>query len=164
MTAMHPGEDPREYVRQELADIQSQLDGRDPDTIGEPLTITEPEVISLDMICRCSPEGKAEADALREEVKRRLSERADAEVSDSDFLTHVVVSLNWDYGAEITGIHNDMWSLVGAETWLPSRRVAGDWLKVSIQCDDVEDGIAAVWKAFADRASAVGSKAEDTGS
>jgi hypothetical protein len=126
-------------------------------------TDMEPEVVMLAMICRCSPEGRAEADSLRQEVKRRLGVRYGAEVTDADFLTHVAVSLNWDYGAEITGIHNDMWSLVAAETWLPSRREAGEWLKVSAPCDEVEDGIAAVWKAFADRSSAAGSTAEDTG-
>jgi hypothetical protein len=114
----------------------------------------EPEVIRLDMICRCSPEGRAEADALRQEVRRRLGARAGAEVTDADFLTHVTVSLNWDYGAEITGIHNDMWFLVAAETWLPSRREAGEWLKATVPCDDAEDGVAAVWKAFAGRFSA----------
>src|SRR6478736_555477 len=122
---------------------------------------TEPEVIRLDMICRCSQEGKADADALRAEVKRRLTERAGAEVADSAFLTHVVVSLNWDYGAEITGISNDMWSMVAAETWSPTQREAGDWVQVSVTCDDVEDGIAAIWKEFADRPSAAGSTAED---
>lgn len=108
-------------------------------------------VVRLDMICRCSPEGKEQAGRLRQEVMRRLNERGSAETAtDANLLTHVVVSLNWDYGAEITGIHNDMWSRVTAETWHPDHKEKR-WLRVSVECDDVEDGVAAIWKAFADR-------------
>lgn len=94
-------------------------------------------------ICHCDPEGAAEADALRALVMQKLSRRQ-AEVTDRDFLTHVVISLNWDYGAHITSIANDMWSHVIAETWLKTEKE----FKVRAQCDDVEDGIAAVWYAF----------------
>lgn len=94
------------------------------------------------MLCRCTPESTAEADTLRAEVRNRLT--ADGrDVTDGNFLTHVVVSLNWDYNARITGIINDMWSLVTVEHWTED-------VSVSVECDDVEDGIAAIWKAFAD--------------
>lgn len=106
--------------------------------------MTEPEIIHLDMICRCG-DNAAEADALKTEVMQRLGN-----VTDADFLTCVVTSLNWDYGAEITGIHNDQWSMVTAETWRSHMRETA-WLKVTVPCDLVEDGIAAIWKAFADR-------------
>lgn len=99
--------------------------------------------VQLDMICRCG-ENAAAADALRKEVRDRLAGQ-DRVVTDADFLTHVVISLNWDYGAYISGIHNDQWSMVSADS------DDKDGFKVAVMCDDVEDGIAAVWKAFADR-------------
>jgi len=52
--------------------------------------------------------------------------------------------LNWDFDARITEIASDQWSRVSAESWDGS-------FKTRIQCDKVEDRIAATWKAFADR-------------
>ena len=109
---------------------------------------TDIEHMKLDMICRCSDEGAAEADALLADVKRRLDVKPDL-VTDANFLTHIVISLNWDFDASITGIANDMWSMVSAETWLSSTK---DKLRITVQCDEVEDGFAAIWKAYADRA------------
>lgn len=101
-------------------------------------------------ICRCSPEGRAEADALIEEVTRRLNDRAGSEVVNaSNFITHIVVSLNWDYNAHVEDIYNDMWSMVSA---VDDRD--GVSFRVVVQCDDIEDGFAACWKAFADREDA----------
>ena len=120
----------------------------DPGEGGEKVELREDLFTKQDgywetFICRCDPKGTAEAEELRVLVMEKLA--ADGrEVTDRDFLTHVIISLNWDYGAHITSIANDMWSHVIAETWLETEKE----LKVRAQCDDVEDGIAAVWYAF----------------
>lgn len=92
-------------------------------------------------MCRCSPEDIAEADAVKEEVYRRLGEDANP----GNLLTKVVSSLNWDFGARITGIYDDQWSVVHVSSWEDSE----EKLDVAIECDEVEDGIAAAWLAFA---------------
>jgi hypothetical protein len=91
-------------------------------------------------------DNQAEAQAVYEEVLRRL------DATPEDLLTHVVTSLNWDYSAHITGIANDQWSGVSAETYSVSypRDDEAPRLKVYVQCDRIEDGIARVWKFFAD--------------
>jgi hypothetical protein len=101
------------------------------------------ETLMEEMICRCSPEGREQADALMKEVRERLSREA-FEVTDVNFLTTVVISLEHEYNAHISTIAYDMWGLVSADSW----KEGG--FKATFQCDDVEDGIAAVWKAFAD--------------
>jgi hypothetical protein len=63
-------------------------------------------------------------------------------VGAENFLTAVVQSLNWDFDAHITRIDNDQWSAVTAETYDGS---SGYY----VHCDRVEDGVAAVWNAFA---------------
>lgn len=60
-----------------------------------------------------------------------------------NFSTAIVQSLNWDYRAHIRSIDTDQWSAVTAEKYDGS-------LRLVVQCDRVEDGIAAVWKALAD--------------
>jgi len=102
-----------------------------------------------DFICTCSDEGRQRGAALMDEVRGRLStgseELMPRQVENSNLLTMVVTSLNWDFDARITQIANDQWSGVWAETY------KGDF-KTRIECDLVEHGIAATWKAFADRA------------
>lgn len=98
-------------------------------------------------ICRHSDEDCTAADALMEEVRERLAGGSDAliprPVTASDFLTRVVYSLWWDYRASITEIVCDQWCMVTADRFT-------DKFHVRVECDEVEDGIAAVWKAFAD--------------
>lgn len=80
------------------------------------------------------------------EVKQRLGGR-DGPVTDGTLLSCVIYSLNQDFGAQITEIMCDLWAVVCASTY----RDSDDPFEVSIYCDNVEDGIAAAWKAFADR-------------
>lgn len=107
-----------------------------------------------DFICICKQAGKAEADALMQEVYSRLSRGSEelqaVTVGPENLLSSVVVSLNWDYGAHITGIGNDMWSGVYAETYNKDDE-GNPVFSTFIQCDFVEHGIAATWKAFADK-------------
>jgi hypothetical protein len=91
-----------------------------------------------DFICTCSEDGKAEAEALMNEVCERLK------CNRENMLSAVVFSLVWDYEAAITGLHADQWAGVSAE---------GKDLSTFIQCDHVEHGVAATWKAFADHTS-----------
>jgi hypothetical protein len=93
-------------------------------------------------ICTCSHEGRERVGALMAEVRRRLPQAES--VTDANFLSRVVESLNWQFNARITCIANDQWSQVTAEAW------DGSFTTI-IDCDQVEDGIAATWKAFANR-------------
>ena len=97
-------------------------------------------------ICRHGDEHTAEAEALKAEAYEELGKKYT--VSDGNFLSVVVIELNWEYSAAITDIFNDQWSMVCAET-LDKK------FQVTVQCDYVEDGIAAVWKAFKDHGTPV---------
>lgn len=98
-------------------------------------------------ICTCSEEGIIKAGRLRREVRRLLAggslHLAPRPVRASNFLTMAVISLNWDFSGYITKIANDMWSKVNAESWDKENP-----FRVRVQCDEVEDGIAAAWYAF----------------
>jgi hypothetical protein len=100
-------------------------------------------------ICTCNDEGRASAAELRNEVTQRLaagSEELRAKPVDAtNFASAVVLSLEWDYSARISGIGSDQWFGVWAQTHDGS-------FKTRVECDAVEDGFAATWKTFADRA------------
>jgi len=109
-------------------------------------------------ICVCDTPGDDErrtmADALTAEVRDRLGQGSvqlvPRTVTEANLLTEVVFSLNWDFGAHITGIENDQWCAVAAETH--ARCDDGEpEFRTYIECDRVEHGVAATWKAFADR-------------
>jgi hypothetical protein len=101
--------------------------------------------ISADVfICRCNAEKRREAEEFYVEVKRQIAEDRDIkETPDSLFLTFVVSDLQWKYGAYISFIHNDQWTAITAETYDDDNPYT-----VYAQCDNVEDGIAAVWWAY----------------
>lgn len=113
---------------------------------------TDQEIFE-DFICRCGSEKAAAADELLREVKRRLAEGSEdlmpSTVTDANLLTQVVVSLEIDFNAHITQIVTDQWSAVHAENYDKT-------FKTRIQCDTVEDGVAATWKAFADHKANAG--------
>ena len=99
-------------------------------------------------VCTCNAEGLREANELMAEVRTRLTAATtymEAPLSDATFLTAVVSSLHCDFRASITKILHEQWSAVLAQSDDGSYRTA-------VQCDFVEHGIAATWKAFADRA------------
>ena len=104
------------------------------------------ERVRLPMVCHCGDIGKGPC--LIDEVKERLSagseELSAHEVTDANLLTSIVTSLQWDHSAHITEIRNDQWSGVTAQT-------NDGELEMYVECDQVEHGIAAIWKAFADR-------------
>lgn len=98
------------------------------------------------MVCTCSDDGAAQAEALMMEVIERLSRGSDVlhptTIEPGNFLTSIVTSLNVDFNAHVTSIDADQWFAVAA---------ADDSGRgYYVQCDLVEHGIAAVWKAFAD--------------
>ncbi|MGH7792709.1 MAG: hypothetical protein ACREOB_10405 [Thermodesulfobacteriota bacterium] len=88
-------------------------------------------------------EGKKNCEKILKNVYKRLD--CDA----TNLLSRVVYSLNWDYGVTITGIPCDMWSAVEAESWWVKEGQKP--IKVRIQCDEIEHGIARVWQIFADK-------------
>lgn len=63
-------------------------------------------------------------------------------VTDKSFLTGIVTFLNWDFHINITHIHTDMWSVVGAEmvSYEDSKREV--LISYHIQCDEVEHALA----------------------
>lgn len=103
--------------------------------------------VELPMVCTCREEGQASADALMSEVTGRLSAESETSlaipVSMDNFLTRVVWSLNDDFGAHITTIDTDQWSAVTVQKYDGTQRVR-------VECDRVENGIAAIWKWLAD--------------
>lgn len=117
-------------------------------------------MIKLQMVCVCKSEGQAEAKALMEEVYRRLGEPSEnfigLETNDGNFLTNVCYSLNFDYDARITSIATDQWHGVAG-------KYHGDQENAFyVECDQVEHGIAAIWKAFADAGPREEANDEDT--
>lgn len=118
----------------------------------------DPERHFADFICVCDTPGgeerRARAEALMAEVQERLArgseELVPRPVDDSNMLTEVVFSLNWDFGAHISDIPNDQWSAVVAETYAKADDGEPEF-STYIECDRVEHGVAATWKAFADR-------------
>ena len=105
------------------------------------------EAVELPMVCTCDEERRTRADDLRREVISRLSHGSKAlvvrTVTMDNFLTGIIQSLNWDYDAHLLSIETDQWSAVTVEKYDGS-------LSLRVQCDRVEDGIAAAWKALAD--------------
>jgi hypothetical protein len=107
-----------------------------------------PDVDFDDFICTCDDDGRKAAAEQRTEVKRLLAAGSPNQgphpVDDANFVSEVVWSLNWDFGAQITEIASDQWFGIWA--------AADDGsFKTFIQCDALEDGFAATWKAFAER-------------
>lgn len=101
-----------------------------------------------DFICTCDDGRRANAAALREDVRARLAagseERHPHDVTSDTFVSDLVWSLNWDFNAHITEIACDQWFGVWAEAYDGS-------FKTRIECDAVEDGLAATWRAFSER-------------
>jgi hypothetical protein len=104
-----------------------------------------------DFVCTCDDDGVAEARALRAEVLARLPVGSEVrwDVTAENFVSAIVSSLNWDFQARVTGVPADQWFGVQAESNDGS-------FTTFVQCDLVEDGFAATWKAFADRRDAAG--------
>ena len=89
------------------------------------------------MICRCKPEGAAEADALVARVRDALGLKDDA-----NFVSALVMEFNWRHGAYVElladqwfGVHVIKYSAEDERAW------------ISCTCDRVEDGLAACWEA-----------------
>lgn len=101
-----------------------------------------------DFICTCDEDGRNAAAELRAEVKDRLAtgspNQGPHSVEDSNFVSEVVWSLRWDHDAHINQLASDQWFGI----WAASD---DESFKTMIQCDALEDGFAATWKAFAER-------------
>ena len=99
--------------------------------------VTDVPTIELPMVCTCGDDGRAAARELMADVIERLSrgseELAARSVTSENFLTEVVYSLNWDYGAHIMSIDNDQWSAVTVEKY-------DGTLRLRVECDFVEHG------------------------
>ena len=90
-------------------------------------------------------EGEQE---LFSEVCRRLSQGSEQlgpyEVTREGLLSAVVISLELDHAAAITGLYTDQWSAVVANKHDKS---FATW----VECYDLLAGVAMTWKLFADR-------------
>lgn len=117
--------------------------------------------VKIGMICIHSEEGKQEADELMKEVIDRLNAEREPDklITMDNFLSAVVYSLQWyipgDEDSEpcvsISGIYCDMWAAVCSEQFgkLPDGEY-GPIITARVECDKIEHGIAATWKAWAD--------------
>jgi hypothetical protein len=103
----------------------------------------------LPMVCDCG-ERKVDAEALYEEVRRRLELGSEnlrpGTVANRDFLSAVVHSLHQDLRTHVHRIGVDQWFVIAAE------HLNADDLdeRIVVQCDRPEYGLAAIWKALAD--------------
>lgn len=116
-----------------------------------------------DFACRCDDAVAARCDAIMAWALEHLSTGRGGElqvgkVTRENFLTAFVYALNWNYRAQITGIANDMWSMVTTETYDAVRDEAGQYaplvpptLTTAIACDDVSDGLAFTLRAYYER-------------
>jgi hypothetical protein len=101
-------------------------------------------------ICRCNPEKHRQAEEFYTEVKRLIAvDRNLEETPDNLLLSLIVADLHWEHDAYISEIHNDQWTAITAKTY-----DEGKPYTVYAQCDNVEDGIAAVWWAYTRRTPA----------
>lgn len=97
-----------------------------------------PVIDSNDFACVCSPESREEIRLVREWLK----EITDGRLKDENLVSNVVYGLE-HWSAAITGISTDMWAGISASTH-------DNEFSVFIQCDNIEDGFAYVYKAFYD--------------
>jgi len=91
---------------------------------------------SLPMVCTCRVDGVREAEERRLRIFRRMGLKVM-----EDLTTAIVLSLAFDFQADAD---------VGADMWFGvyvSSPVGG----VSVECDAVEDGLAAAWEHLANR-------------
>ena len=100
-----------------------------------------------EFICTCDEDGLRAAQTMLAEVKERLSDGTPIfpaqQVTDDVLLTAAVTSLSWSYNAHISNIACEQWSAVFAESY-------DGTFRTRVACDQVEHGVAATWKAFAD--------------
>lgn len=124
---------------------------------------------SDDFICTCSPDGDYRAKAIIAEAKRTLSNNIRT-VDDSNLLDAICWGLNWNLKSDerifahidsigpsdktttihIGPIYVDQWALVTAEAreWDSTAKTAKAVFHTSIQCDEIEAGVAATWLAM----------------
>lgn len=92
--------------------------------------------------CHCSPKGREQIRLVREWLFDAL--KTDRHTVDAtNMVSAVVYNLEFGYSAAITGIGCDQWAGVSAETH-------DGKFKVWMECDDIEDGFAYVYRAFHD--------------
>lgn len=108
--------------------------------------------VSLPMVCTCSPEGRAAAEARMRSVLLRIEAGSGhllpGTVAAQRFLSEVLTSLHVDLRTHLTEVLMDQWFVITAEQLLPDdyeRRIV-------LQADSAEDGIAAIWVFLANEA------------
>lgn len=117
------------------------------------------EVVHLPMVCiHEAKDGSTDhieaAKALREEVKGLLSWENNP-CTDADLISRIVLNMHWDWNADFD-IGVDMWFGVYAkvEELIPKEERTEDtpkWrttLRVTCECDQIEDGFCAIYKWF----------------
>jgi hypothetical protein len=102
--------------------------------------VTEPEEFD-DFVCTCDDARAAAAAALRAEVRERIEARG--WTFDSDEPTEILMSLAIHLGVRDVAVYTEQWHLVSAEA---------HGLRAEIRCDSVVDGLAALWRVYAERA------------
>jgi len=115
----------------------------------------------LGMVCRHGEEGVAAADAEMARAREIMATPGEIAVdaTDATFLTCVVQWLWWEHSAEITGLYTDQWSAVKAEVTCGDLKGRGCY----VECDLVEDGLAAAVVWFSENGKAAGDDGEGVG-
>jgi len=90
------------------------------------------------MICTCEMEGVREVEARRLRIARRMNL-----TNMFDLTSAIVMSLAFDFAADDSQIDVDQWFGVSVETFLVGR--------VYVECDEPQDGLAAIWEHLADK-------------
>lgn len=96
------------------------------------------EDVRLDFACNHGVKGREEIRLVREWLYEKLSTEHHT-VDATNLVTAVVYNLEFDYTVSLTGIYCDMWAGMGAETYDKKH-------KFSLQCDDIEDGFAYLYR------------------
>jgi hypothetical protein len=97
----------------------------------------------LTFMCRCSPEEEQACDELLAYVKEELGGTGE------NLVSRIVMDLAWSYHADITGIYADQWFGVTSEA--QCRKGEEPEFSTFVQCDMVEDGMAATWAAWREK-------------
>lgn len=90
---------------------------------------TEPRRVKLDMLCGCGPDDLAEANSVRAWAKQAV------DADDGNFVSRAAFRISAEYELELS-FWADQWFMVSA--W-------SDELRVNVECDRVEDGVAAIF-------------------
>lgn len=106
----------------------------------------EPKQTHLPMVCVHGEEGKAAAEATRNEVMDLLSDHTGARNPHTGWFGALIYSFNYMFDAYEVRIISDMWCGVSVDVGYGENAE-----RIFVQCDQPEDGLFVIWKLLYDR-------------